>query len=488
MSGGNEIQRGAWTASRFAARAAAVALLAGLSLLLFVNLGIEPPGRKSETRCQLVAQKMVESGDWLVPHLGRKVRLQKPPLFYWAGAATATLLGDTGTIAVRLPSALAAVALAAVVIRWGGALGGHGMGLAAGAALVAMIQIPASGRRGDAEMLLALLCFASLFVFDRAHATRHRALLPLFGVLAGLAFLTKATAVLLIVALPILVFLALQHQLGRLRDRGVLASCGLAFAIGLSWYAAILAVVPGAFETLWNDLLMPLGAAPQPGKDAAHFRPIWWYVAVLPARAAPASLLLPVVAWRLWTTRVYSDEPRLRFAALTFLVPFVAFSLLPQKQNHYTLAMLPGLALLCAESITALAPRGRAWIARVFGTPLALAGLVGTGLLALFFVWIDGWSVLPVALVAGVVLSSFAIALGSALRGRAVGFALAWVPAFLLAYGAQRSVVVVRVEEMERQGIMNLSLDERERLYEVAREHPWFLDLFQISRRGDTQG
>lgn len=266
------------------ARVLAAAVLAALAIALFFGLDSGAIDRISEERCVVVVRGMIESGDWLVPRLGEAVRLQKPPLFYWVGSATATLLGDTGPIAVRLPSALAALALVALVMRWGTTLGGLGTGARAGAVLAATVQLTISGRRGDAEMLLALLCAATLFAFDRIHATHQRLLLPLFGALAGLAFLTKATAVLLVVALPILVFLALEHELRALRDRGVMASCALALAIGLSWYIAILALVPGAFESLWLDLVRPLGSAQSGAGASMHFRPVWWYLAILPSR------------------------------------------------------------------------------------------------------------------------------------------------------------------------------------------------------------
>lgn len=486
MTSENELP-GAWYSSRLGAGFAAAVVLVGLSLVLFVNLRAEPIGRESEQRCVGVVDGMIRSGNWLVPHLGRTVRLQKPPLFYWAGAASATLLGDTGPIAVRLPSAVAAIALVALVMGWGASIAGAGTGIVAGAALTAMLQLTVSGRRGDAEMLLALLCAASLFVFDRLYRGRRRDLLPLFGILAGLALLTKATAVFLIVALPILVYLTMEGQLRRLREPGVLGACALALAIGLSWYAAVLAFVPGAFESLWQDLTLPLGAAPQNTGDAGHFRSVWWYLSTLPLRAAPASLLLPIVAWRLWTTGLYRDEPRLRFVSLTFLVPLVAFSLLPQKQRHYTLVMLPGLALICAEAVRALAPQARARLTRIAGAPLALAGIAGTGVLALFLVWIEGSSPLGVSVAAGLLGALFALSLGAALRGRPAGFACLWIPAFLLAHTLQRSVVLVRVEQLEQAGsTSSLSLDEKERLYRVAREHPWFIDLFQLTQ-GSSQ-
>jgi hypothetical protein len=205
-------------------------------------------------------------------------------------------------------------------------------------------------------------------------------------------------------------------------------------------------------------------------------------------RAAPASVLLPIVVWRLWTTRLYRSEPRQRFAALTFLVPFVAFSLLPQKQNHYTLVMLPGLALLCAETVAALAPRARSWLARAVGAPLALLGLAGTGLLALFFIWIEGLPPLGVTTGAAFLGALFTLALATALLGRPAGFACAWLPAFLLALALQRSVVEVRVTQLEAAGLGGLSLDEKERLYRVAREQPWFIDVFQLAHKSGTDG
>jgi 4-amino-4-deoxy-L-arabinose transferase-like glycosyltransferase len=454
----------------------AILLLGALSLLLFVNLRDAPIGRASEARCVSVVTGMVQSGDWLVPKLGDRVRLQKPPLFYWAGAATATLLGDGGPIAVRLPSALSALGLIVVVMLWARAWGSAGEALAAGAFLAVMLQVAASGRRGDAEMLLALLCVAALATFDRIFATRGRTLLPLLGALTGLAFLTKATAVLIVVVGPILVFLALRRELFRLRDPGALGAIAIALAIGLSWYAAVIAIVPGAVQELLNDLVLPLGAAPLADADAMHARPIGWYLGVLPSSAAPTILLLPVVVWRLISTRLYRDDPRRRFAALSFLVPLVAFSLLPQKQKHYTLAMLPGLALVTAESVTALAPHARAWLARSVGTILALGGIGGTAFCALFFVWIE--PVAPILLIVGVLgLSTlFAIAGIAAVRGRGAPFACTWVVAFLLLMTVQRAVIEVRQEAIRASGIDPQS-ETGERLVRVAQEHPWYFRL-----------
>jgi len=85
-------------------------LVAALGFGLFLGLAADPVGRTSELRCVEVVRHMVESGETLVPHFGNQVRLQKPPLFYWAGAAVATLSGDTGPWSLRVVSACAAPA------------------------------------------------------------------------------------------------------------------------------------------------------------------------------------------------------------------------------------------------------------------------------------------------------------------------------------------------------------------------------------------
>jgi 4-amino-4-deoxy-L-arabinose transferase-like glycosyltransferase len=468
-----------WLSSSLGFRCAAALLVAGLALASFWNLASEPPGRVSERRCVAVVSTMVQTGDWLVPELGGKPRLQKPPLFYWTGAATATLLGDTGSIAVRAPSALSALGLLALVILWARSLGGPLQGLAAGAALIGMLQLTTSARRGDAEMLLALLCTATLFAFDRVYRTRAARDFAWLGVLAGLAFLAKATAVLLVVAAPIAAFVALERSFSRGDARRALGAVLLALAIGLSWYVAILALVPGAFDTLWNDAVLPLGAG-ESGGDSRHFRSPLWYLSTLPARAAPASLLLPLVLWRLWSTRLHRGDPRRRLAALSFLVPFLAFSLLPQKQKHYTLVMLPGLALCSADALFALAPRVRAWVTRIGGSLVALAGLGVTLLFALFEAWIAARPAFPVWALAAALGALLLVALVHALRGRGLAFACAFVPALLLLVAVARGSVQVRAEQYEVQGFAGLTLDERERLLKLAREHPDLIAIFQI--------
>ena len=456
MSENSESALRAFLSTRGGSALAAAVLLGALALALFVGLDHPPSGRISEQRCLHVVRAMLRTGNWLVPELRGKPRLQKPPLFYWAGATVSKQRGGETSFAtpwdLRVVSASAALGLAALVFAWGRAIAGPGVGLLAAALLAAMLQFLSSARRGDAEMLLAFLATAALFAFDRLDAQRRRALLPVFAGVAGLAILTKATAVVFAVALPILVYLWLRRELRVLRDPGVIATCAAALALGLSWYVAILIFVPGAFETLGHALVLPMGGKGSRG-DSTHFRAPWWYLTVLPVRAAPASLVLPFVIWRLWRTRVYRDEPRMRFAALCFLVPFAAFSLLPQKQKHYTLAMLPGLALCSAEALCAAARELRPRLAlflRALGTPLALAGLAGAVLCALFYHWVEGSSLASLSIWSGVPILFLAGALAGALLARPASFGAGIFVGLLLVVATYRAIAPARSRRSPR--------------------------------------
>src|ERR671939_1094138 len=96
----------------------------GLFLLYFFRLGATPLLDPDEPVYGQIAREMVRSGNWLTPHLAGRPWFDKPPLFYWASAAAMALLGPT-ELAARLPSALAAVLLMALVFAVGQRLFGR---------------------------------------------------------------------------------------------------------------------------------------------------------------------------------------------------------------------------------------------------------------------------------------------------------------------------------------------------------------------------
>ena len=324
-------------------RRALVALLfAALALGAGLRLGDTALRHRSEKRSVALVSEMVASGDWLIPHLDGVPHLQKPPLFYWAGALATELVGTPGPLGVRLVSALAGLALAASVFAWAGRALGPDHALACTVALAAMAQFWISARLGTADMLLVAFTTAALFAFERGRVGALAALV-------ALAFLTKATAALLDVFAPVAVWLAMQRRLRAALQPNVLAWAALSAAAGLWWYAAALALVPEAPARLREFFFVPLGAG---HSDLAsdHYHPVWWYLPRLLGASAPAVVLLPFVIRDGWRSRFWRDAPALRFAATSALALFVAWSIVPQKGRHYLLPILPFFALLAGDS------------------------------------------------------------------------------------------------------------------------------------------
>ena len=93
----------------------------------FFLLGCRSLNEPDEGRYSEIAREMIETGDWLVPHLWYLPHLDKPPMTYWLVAASMKLFGQNEW-AARLPAALAGVSGVWAVFLLGCSLGGRRVG------------------------------------------------------------------------------------------------------------------------------------------------------------------------------------------------------------------------------------------------------------------------------------------------------------------------------------------------------------------------
>ena len=461
-------------------RLAALAVLALTAAGLLFLLDAAPVARTAERRTYAVAAHMIESGDWLVPVENGKPRLQKPPLFYWAAAAAASAAGEAklSVFSLRLPSALSALALLAVVYAWGRSLGGVPCGAVSALALLQMAQYWTIGRRGVAEMMLALFATSALFTFDRIYWGGRRRLLPLFFALVALGFLTKATTALLLVGLPIALQLGLDRSFRRAGRRDVLAWATLCVIACLAWYAVIWVRVPGAWAVLREALLLPLGLTRSIG-SATHARPPWFYLPRLLEVASPALLLAPLALVRPALTRDVFAAPRARFAPLCFASLLLAFSLIKMKQQHYLAPLLPFLALSLGQLLVGLHARRPELVSRamqvVAAALLGIAPFVATALALHLFVAREDPPALAVAIGAALVIAA-AVAFFAARRGHLATFAAASLLASATAILVHEASVRAVAHGIETGTISAQA--RRDRLERALAEHPWLRRLY----------
>ncbi len=135
-------------------------------VVLFWRLG-RTGLKDDEAHYATLTQEMAAQGDWLVPRLGGVALIDKPVFFHWVQGLTTTLVADE-ELAVRLPSALAAVALFGVIAWLGAAFGGSRTGWGAWLMLATLPATFILGRTGFMDMVFSALLFGAVALITRA--------------------------------------------------------------------------------------------------------------------------------------------------------------------------------------------------------------------------------------------------------------------------------------------------------------------------------
>jgi len=371
-------------------RRAFLLLLVGLAGLL-PGLDRLTPERQQELRVVLVAQNMADGGSWLIPEFQRSPRLKKPPLAYWAAAVcvkAARALGLPERIWVyRLPSGLCGIGLLFGIWLVGRRLIDDQHGYAAALLAAASFVFLRHARLAEADVMLSMFIVWSIWAgtktaskrwpvpvqqgeihgkTERKTGTGHpgprRALIFWLtcGLLAGLGFLSKGVAALVVPPLALAGIWRFRRDLVRPRVGGLALALAAFALVALPWYLFI-----------WNhpdgQAAMQAEAAALMGKNE-HTGPIFYYGYTGLVQLLPLSLLvlwLPLRRLFPRKTNAAASPAKVPAAPLVwFGLVFVLLSILPSKQAHYTVLLLAPTALLAA--VAALSwPRA----ARCFAEP-----------------------------------------------------------------------------------------------------------------------
>ncbi len=110
---------------------------------------------RDEPRFAEASREMTERGDYIVPRFNNQLRLDKPPLAYWAQAASYRIFGEND-FAARFPSALAAAFTALSILAWGARIGGEKIGWWAAIIFTLSLQTFLHAKAAVADMWLVL--------------------------------------------------------------------------------------------------------------------------------------------------------------------------------------------------------------------------------------------------------------------------------------------------------------------------------------------
>jgi 4-amino-4-deoxy-L-arabinose transferase-like glycosyltransferase len=364
--------------------------------LYFLALGQAPFLDPPEGFHAEIAQSMLESGDWITPHVNGVRYFDKPPVPYWLMAAAFAVDGVT-TAAARFWTALAGVAVAAVTARVGMMLGSPRLALFAGLMVAANLGMFLYARIVKPDLLFILCIVLAYAGFAVAYRGGGRWALALFYGCLGLATITKD----LLGAVGPLAVVALFFWLTRERPVAAFVpwwGVALLAVVAVPWYAAVEARNPGFlwYTVIDNHVLNFTRQRVFPDEDVPLGSFVFLGVTVL--AFLPWALALPWALVRAFR-RPWEDATE-RLWVLFALWPLVVigfFALSPFKLPHYGLPAFPALALLAArvwdESIDAVP---HAVPPRVLLAPILVTFVVVA--VAFTLAWLDRLPLPPAAM------------------------------------------------------------------------------------------
>jgi 4-amino-4-deoxy-L-arabinose transferase-like glycosyltransferase len=349
-----------------------------------------------EARAAMNARAVLD-GDWLLPHLhDGSPELQKPPLYYWLSALTASLTGEVDAWSVRLPAALAAILCVGVVVALGWGMGRVREGIVAAVLLATAAHFTWLARVARIDMPLTLTTTVALMCFYLS-STRRLFLLGAYVALA-LAILLKGPIGLVLVAAALGLFLLLEGRLPApwqlrrwgciLHEYGIWWGAPLMLAIVLPWFLAVDSATDGEWTRVffwYHNVERGLGGA----QLRAH--PWWTYGPRFFADFAPWSALLPICLVWFFRNGRWREDRDARFGLAWFVGMTLVLSLARYKRADYLVPAYPGAALFLGCVIVRW---GRGLSLR-FARPVNQFVFTGVLVVAAFIWWFRVEFILP---------------------------------------------------------------------------------------------
>ncbi|MGZ8982926.1 MAG: ArnT family glycosyltransferase [Methylotenera sp.] len=352
--------------------------LLGITLLfslivIFGGLGDIDLMSFNEGRRALAIKEMFFSGDWLLPRLNGELYLTKPPFLYWISTGFSHLFGGVNEWTLRLPSALAAVAVLLMTYQYTIKHFGIWAALFATQILIANVSFAMSARRVEIEMMLTALCVGALFSamkYIKQGGDKYWIYLSYF--LLGLAVLTKGPVALLFITLPLIVA-ALWTKDTRVKQ--LLANklgWGIFLLIGLSWYVLVsIKLGPDIWASIAKrDMLEKM-------QGDGNAKPLFSYVAWIAADFLLLVSLLFVKPRALFKS--FRDRQDFIIPLLAVVVPLLIFSMFSNKHSKYLLPIYPLVAILLGVQLARIFENGSRYVKTAILAlgvmlPLAFAG------------------------------------------------------------------------------------------------------------------
>src|SRR5262249_2568852 len=337
---------------------------------------------RDEPRFAEASREMMQRGNYIVPYFNNQLRLDKPPLTYWAQVASYHIFGEND-FAARFPSAIAAALTAISVFAWGRRVSGEKVGWWAAIIFTLSLQTFVHAKAAVADMWLVLFMtiphWAGYELIQRRTPNaqrstpnseelnqtsniKHQTLIWWFTFYLSLAlgFLAKG---------PIAWTSLLTVGVIIIYTRDWQAARHFKFIGGILLMLVVVALwgIPALIQTNGEFFTVGIGRHVVTRSfmtlEGHGANSVGMYVLLLPfyfvtvfISLFPWSIKLPWLVQKLWRNGKaggdasgYSRDPIDVYLITGIAIIFVIFTLVSTKLPHYTLPVFPLLALLLAR-------------------------------------------------------------------------------------------------------------------------------------------
>lgn len=307
-----------------------------------------PPMDRDEARYMQASRQMVETGDVITIRFQDELRAKKPAGIYWMQSASAWLFGKDTPASYRLPSVIGGFGIMLITFMMARRMMPPMQATFAAAFMGLSLITAAEARLAKTDAMLCLLIMVQQYALwmittlDRqGKYVSGRYALNLWVSLA-LGILVKGPIAPAVLVLTMLGVILLERRWQWVLATRPLMGLVVVTLLVLPWVLLVMAATNGAFLdiAIKGDFINKL----QSGQES-HGMPFGAHLIFLLIIFWPGSLILARAIPGIWAHR---KSPTTRFL-LAWIIPFwVMIELTPTKLPHYSMPVLPAIALLIA--------------------------------------------------------------------------------------------------------------------------------------------
>lgn len=350
--------------------------------LFFAALGQWPLIDPGDGYFTEAAREMIESGNYITPHLNYQIYFSKPILIYWLIAGAYHLLG-VNELAGRIWSAILATALVLCTYWAVRSLASRRAGIMSGLILASSPLVVTFARMSLIDMTFSSLLGIALCALLMTICAGSRRWWPVLYLALGLAVLAKGPAAIVLFALGSAAFLLFSRPskdlfLSWCRQLHLGWGTLIFSLLTVPWYAAVGLATKGLFLKVFF-LYENLGR--YSGQTNHRHPELWYYLPVVAYGFFPWMLWLPPALINAFKkppceSPALSSGKLLMFSWATAIFLFFTFS--TAKLETYILPTLPALAMLVGllldRFLITREPQGR-WL-KIVSSLLAIMGII----------------------------------------------------------------------------------------------------------------